>query len=75
MHVEEFTHNGEPYEVRVIWDGEAVYAKVFHNNQPANRFRYSATIEAIQDLAAVAGTDTVKHLIDIAKQDVIKGLV
>jgi hypothetical protein len=58
----------------VICDGESVYVKVFQNNRPSNQFRYSATMEVIQDMATVAGTDAVKHLIEIAKQDVINGL-
>jgi len=74
MHVEKFTHNGKAYEIRVICDGETVYAKAFQNNRPANRFRYSATVEVVQDMATVLGTDAVKHLIDIAKQDIIAGL-
>ena len=74
MHVEKFTHNGKEYEVRVICDGESVYVKAFEDNRPANRFRYSATIEVIQDMAAVMGTDAVKHLIEIAKQDIVNGL-
>ena len=74
MHSEKFTHNGVSYEVRVIYDGESVYVKAFQGNRPANRFRYSATIELVQDMAAVLGTDAVKHLIEIAKQDLITGL-
>lgn len=74
MHSEKFTHNGVAYEVRVIYDGESVYVKAFQGNRPANRFRYSATIELVQDMAAVLGTDAVKHLIEIAKQDLITGL-
>lgn len=74
MHIEKFKHNGEEHEVRVICDGESVYVKVFQDNRPSNRFRYSATMEVIQDMATVAGTDAVKHLIEIAKQDVINGL-
>lgn len=71
MHIEKFTHNDEEYEVRVICNSEIVYVKVFQNGHPANRFRYSATIAVIQDMATVAGTDAVKHLIEIAKRDVI----
>lgn len=74
MHIEKFTHNGKEHEVRVICDGESVYVKVFQNNQPSNRFRYSATLDVIQDMATVVGTDAVKHLVEIAKQDVIEGL-
>ena len=74
MHVEKFTNEGVEHEVRVICDGESVYVKVFHNNRPSNRFRYSVTVEVNQDMATVVGTDAVKHLIEIAKQDVISGL-
>lgn len=74
MHVVKLTHNEKTYEIRVICDGESVYAKAFQNNQPANRFRYSATIEVVQDMATVLGNDAVKHLIEIAKQDVLSGL-
>ena len=74
MHIEKFTHSGNAYEIRVICDGEAVYVKAFQNNRPVNRFRYSATIEVVQDMSTVLGTDTVKHLIEIASQDIIAGL-
>ena len=74
MHIEQFTHNGKKYEVRVICDGESVYVKVFQKNRPSNRFRYSARMETIEDMASVSETDSVKHLIEIAKQDVINGL-
>jgi len=74
MHTEKFSHNGVEHEVRVICDGESVYVKVFQDGRPSNRFRYSATIEVIHDMATVARTDAVKHLIDIAKQDVVNGL-
>ncbi len=74
MHTEKFSRNGVEHEVRVICDGESVYFKVFQENRPSNRFRYSATMDVIHDMAAVAGTDAVKHLIEIAKQDVINGL-
>jgi hypothetical protein len=74
MHVEKFIHNGKPFEIRIIFDGECVYVKAFQDNRPANRFRYSATIEVIHDMAAILGTDAVKHLIEIAKQDIVNGL-
>lgn len=74
MHIEKFSHNGVEYEVRVICDGESVYVKVFDSDRASNRFRYSATVEGIHDMARVAGSDAVKHLIATAKQDVIDGL-
>lgn len=74
MHIEKFTHDGKEHEVRIICDGESVYAKVFQDNQPANRFRYSATIEVFDDMSTIAETDAVKHLVEIAKQDVINGV-
>jgi len=74
MHTKKFTHEDMEHEVRVICDGESVYVKVFQDNRQSNRFRYSATMEVIQDKATVAGTDAVKYLIEIAKQDVINGL-
>lgn len=71
MHIEKSTQNDKEHEVRVICDGESVYVKVFQNGRPSNRYRYSATMEVIEDMATVAGTDAVKHLIEIAKQDII----
>jgi len=74
MHIEKFSHNGVEHEIRVICDGESVYVKVFQGNRPSNQFRYSATMEIICDMATVAGSDAVKHLIEIAGEDVINGL-
>ena len=74
MQVEKFVHDGKQFEIRVISDGESVYVKVFHDNRPANRFRYSATIELVQDMNQITGIDAVKHLIEIAKKDVQDGL-
>jgi len=74
MHTEKFVHDGKSFEIRVICDGESVYVKVFQDNRPANRFRYSATIEVIQDMNQITGIDAVKHLIEIAKKDVQDGL-
>jgi hypothetical protein len=75
MQVEKFSHDGKLFEIRVITDGESVYVKVFQDNHPANRFRYSATIEVIQDMNQITGIDAVKHLIEIAKKDVQDGLI
>jgi hypothetical protein len=74
MQVEKFDHDGKTYEIRIICDGESVYVKAFVDNRPANRFRYSATIAVVQDMNQVTGTDAVKHLIEIAIQDVKNGL-
>jgi hypothetical protein len=69
-----FSHNGKDYEIRVICDGETVYVKSFYDNNPVNRFRYSATIEKIHVFSEIIGMNAVKHLIDIAKNDIIAGI-
>jgi len=74
MQIEKFCHNGKNFEIRIISDGETVYVKAFINDKPANQFRYSATLDNILDMATLTGTDAVKHLIEMAKQDVIRGL-
>lgn len=74
MLVEKFVDNGNACEIRVICDGESVYVKAFQDNRSVSRFRYSASIEVVQDMAAVLGSDAVKHLIEIAKKDIINGL-
>ena len=74
MQVEKFVHDGKQFEIRVITDGESVYVKVFKDGRPANRFRYSATIELVQDMNQITAIDAVKHLIEIAKRDVQDGL-
>jgi hypothetical protein len=74
MKIEKFVHDGKTYEIRIISDGESVYVKVFLNNRPVNRFRYSATIDVIQNMDAIWGDDAVRHLIETAKHDVISGL-
>ena len=74
MEVEKFTHDEKDYEIRIISDGELVYVKAFCDNKPANRFRYSVTMDEIHDMATAIKQDAVKHLIEIARQDVIKGL-
>ncbi len=74
MNTAKFQHGGRDYEIRIICDGEAVYVKAFHANRPVNRFRYEATVDTVSDLSAVTGLDAVKHLIEIAKQDVVSGL-
>ena len=74
MHSEKFRHNNINYEVRVICDGETVYVKAFQNSRPANKFKYSALVDVIQDVTDIIGTKTVNHLVRMAKQDVIDGL-
>jgi len=74
METERFSHQGNEYEVRVICDGETIYVKAFLQGRPANRFRYSATIEQIYDFSTILGMDAVQHLIEIAKQDVMRGI-
>jgi len=51
-----------------------VYVKVFADNQQANRFRYSATTDAVHDIGFVMSSDIVSHLIEIAKRDVVDGI-
>ena len=74
MHVEKFIHDNQEFEIRTITDGESVYVKAFRDNKPANHFRYSVTLEVVCNMATVFGSEAVKHLIEIAKQDIVKGL-
>ncbi len=70
IHTEEFTHDGKEFEVRVISDGISVLVQVFSDGKPANAIVYKATVEAVDDAAAVLGLDAVKRLINIAKADI-----
>ncbi len=71
MQTEKFSHEGKEFEVRVISDGQSVYVKVFSSGNPVNGYRYEVTLETVHDAATVTGLDAVKHLIEIAKADVI----
>jgi len=71
MQTEQFSHEGKDYEVRVISDGQSVYVKVFSSGKPVNGYRYEATLETVHDAATVTGLDAVKHLIELAKADVV----
>jgi hypothetical protein len=71
MQKETFQHAGTEYEVRVISDGQSVFVKAFCGDKPANGYRYEVTLEMVHDAATVSGLDVVKHLIEIAKADII----
>lgn len=74
MAPERFEHEGKSYEIRLLPEGDAVHVRAFHNGARVNRFTYSATVEVLQDIEAVQKMPGIRHLIEIAKQDVIDGL-
>ena len=74
MHVEKFIHDNHEFEIRTITAGESVLVKAFRDNKPTNQFSYSATTKVIHEVANVMGTDAVEHLIETAKQDIVRGL-
>ena len=74
MEIVNFNHNDKTYEIRVICDGDTVYVKAFLDNQPANRYRYSATLKKIENLKNILMIDAVNYLTDKAKQDIIDGI-
>ena len=74
MIIEKFVHDNKEYEIRVISDGESAFYMAFRDNKPVNRFRYTATDEAFIGMLMVLRDNPVKHLINLARQDVMSGL-
>ncbi len=74
MTVEKFEHDNQEYEIRLISYGESAFYRVFRDNRPANRFRYAATDVAYVGMLMVLRENPEKHLIDMARQDVMSGL-
>ena len=74
MTIEKFEHGNREYEIRLISFGESAYYRVFRDNRPANRFRYTATAAAYIGMFMFLRDNPEKHLIDMARQDVMSGL-
>ena len=74
MKIEKFSHNGEDYEVRIVFDGETVFIKVFKDNKPVNPFRYIASLDTIHDMESYLELNAVRHLIKTAKKDVTSNI-
>ena len=61
---------GENYEIRVLYDDQRINVVAFHNNHPANCFRHQLKIPKDIDVKKLLGTDAVKDLVEISKNDI-----
>lgn len=73
MEKKEFVFEDKNYEVR-FWlqdDNETYTVKVFLNNEPANDYNYTVSIENINDSKkGKFPQDLLKDLIDLAENDI-----
>ncbi len=66
------TSENKKYEIRVLYDETKINVVAFHNNYPANGFRYQVQIPKKNNTLEILEKDCVSHLVETSKNDIIK---
>ena len=65
-----FSHNGEKYEIRIMYDESNVKIVAFLHNHPANGFRYILNFPKKYDIKKALKNDNLNTLIDFSRADI-----
>jgi len=66
------TYGDKDYEIRVLYDDATINVVAFHNNYPANGFRYQIKIPKRFDVKEILKTDAVKEFVEMSQNDIVE---